>query len=253
MGVTLTSSMPTAMGIVRKPTMPMSWKSGSHDTITSVSVSSRAACTIAPMLECRLRWVMRTALGSAVEPLVSCSSAVSSSPATSGSGVTGAPSRSVSRRHGIPCCDSTDASASNGAPSSTSFAPIIVSTPTVSFAQSARSVRAVGWCSIVTLPPTSQTACAAGAIVAGSPASTPTADPRPMPASSVSTPAARLAVWWISGQDRRTGVRGSPVVMPCGEPAPVASNVVRNRDMAASLRRPKPPALCSPMDPRASA
>ena len=69
--------------------MPMSWNSGSHDTITSRSVSSRAACTIAAMLACRLRWVMRTALGSAVEPLVSCSSAVSSSPAASASGVDG--------------------------------------------------------------------------------------------------------------------------------------------------------------------
>ena len=35
-------------------------------------------------------------------------------------------------------------------------------------------MRPVGWCSIVTLPPVSQTACAAGAIAAGSAASTPT-------------------------------------------------------------------------------
>ena len=224
--------------------MPMSWKSGSHDTITSRSVSSRAACTIAAMFACRLRWVMRTALGSAVEPLVSCRSAVSSSPAASAVGVTGSPSRSSSRRHGMPCSASAGASASKGAPSSTSRAPIIVSTPTVSFAHSARSVRGVGWCSIVTLPPRSQTACAAGAIAAGSPASTPTAEPCPMPAAA-SAPAPRRAVSWISGHDRRTGVRGSPVVMPWGEPAPVASSVVRNRDMTASVRRRKRPALCS--------
>ena len=36
---------------------------------------------------------------------------------------------------------------------------------------------------------------------------------RPIPAA-VSAPAARRADSWISGQDRRTGVRGSPVVMP---------------------------------------
>jgi hypothetical protein len=52
--VALTSSIPTVIGTVRKPTMPMSWKSGNHDTITSCPVSSRAACTIAPMLACKV-------------------------------------------------------------------------------------------------------------------------------------------------------------------------------------------------------
>jgi len=67
------------MGTVRKPTMPMSWNSGSQDTMTSRSTRSSDAVTIAVRLAYRLRWVIRTALGSAVEPLVSCSSTVSSS------------------------------------------------------------------------------------------------------------------------------------------------------------------------------
>jgi hypothetical protein len=40
-GVTLTSPMPLNMGMSRQPTIPMSWKSGSHDTITSVRSSQR--------------------------------------------------------------------------------------------------------------------------------------------------------------------------------------------------------------------
>jgi hypothetical protein len=49
-GVTLTSSAPKYIGMVRKPTMPMSWNNGSQDTITSCAGSSAAACTIAVML-----------------------------------------------------------------------------------------------------------------------------------------------------------------------------------------------------------
>ena len=61
--------------------MPMSWNSGSHETIRSFSTSSFAPTCIAVMLACRLPWVIRTAFGSAVEPLVSCSNAVSPSSA----------------------------------------------------------------------------------------------------------------------------------------------------------------------------
>ena len=103
--------------------MPMSWNSGSHDTITSRSrVELARPRTIAAMLACRLPWVIRTAFGSAVEPLVSCSSAVSSSPATAGSGVTVAVAVAASSivRNAMPCSASTGASASNGGPSSTS-------------------------------------------------------------------------------------------------------------------------------------
>ena len=175
-GVTLTSSIPTAIGRVRKPTMPMSWKSGSHDTITSPPVSSRAACTIAPMLACRLRWVMRTALGSAVEPLVSCSSAVSSSPATSASGVTGSPSRSASRRHGMPCWASTAAERLEGRPEQHDLRADHREHPD-GLLRPDREVGPRRWAGAASsrCRRASQTACAAGAIAAGSPASTPTA------------------------------------------------------------------------------
>ena len=50
-GVTFTSSTPKYIGIVRKPTMPMSWKQGSQLTITSSSPSTRAPTNIASALE----------------------------------------------------------------------------------------------------------------------------------------------------------------------------------------------------------
>jgi hypothetical protein len=83
------------------------------------------------------------------------------------------PSSASIVRNGMPRSVRTGASASNGGPSTTSAASIILRTETVSSAQAARSVRAVGWCSIVTLPPQSHTAWASGAICTGSPASTP--------------------------------------------------------------------------------
>jgi hypothetical protein len=148
-GVTVTNSRPTVIGTVRNPTMPMSWNSGSQDTMTSRSRRSSEACTIAVRLAKRLRWVIRTAFGSAVEPLVSCSSAVSSSPCgRSGTGgstpANAAPSSAIGRTV-MPRWVSTSASGSNGGPSSTMPAPIIPSTCTVSSAQAARSVRGVGW------------------------------------------------------------------------------------------------------------
>jgi hypothetical protein len=158
-----------------------------------------------------------------VEPLVSWSSAVSSSSAIPASAGCGSPPPSPSSResivrNGIERSASTGASASNGDPSSTSPASIMRRTVTVSSAHAARSVRGVGWCSIVTLPPTSHTAWAAGAIEAGSPASTPTAVPFPT-AGAPSAPARRaaairVAVACTSGQVRRTGATGAPVVMP---------------------------------------
>ena len=115
----------------------------------------------------------------------------------------------------------------------------------MSSAQAARSVRAVGWCSMVTLPPQSHTAWASGAICTGSPASTPTAEPGVSPGRP-SCPARRAAAIasarsWTSGQVRRTGSRGSPVTMPCADRDADASNVARNRDMSAAYGpRPTP-------------
>ena len=52
-GVILTSSTPKVIGTVRKPTMPMSWNVGSHDTMTSTSKSNSARSTMALTLEYR--------------------------------------------------------------------------------------------------------------------------------------------------------------------------------------------------------
>ena len=80
----------------------------------------------------------------------------------------------------------------NGSETMTAFASIIAMTFMVSSAQTARSVRGVGWCSIVRLAPRIQSACAIGAISTGNPASTPTASPCPTPAAA-SPPAMRRA------------------------------------------------------------
>ena len=53
----------------------MSWYSGSHDTITSSSTSSSAAIAIASRLAQIVRFGSITPLGSAVDPLVNCSTA----------------------------------------------------------------------------------------------------------------------------------------------------------------------------------
>ncbi|CFE46753.1 Uncharacterised protein [Mycobacterium tuberculosis] len=50
-GVTLTSSAPKNIGIVKKPTMPMSWKQGNQLTMTSLSTSYWAPTNIASALE----------------------------------------------------------------------------------------------------------------------------------------------------------------------------------------------------------
>ena len=101
----------------------------------------------------------------------------------------------------------------NGSETMTAFASIIAMTFMVSSAQTARSVRGVGWCSIVRLAPRIQSACAVGAISTGNPASTPTASPCPTPAAA-SPPAMRRARSCTSSQVCRTGSCGSPVTMP---------------------------------------
>ena len=50
-GVTFTSSAPKYIGMVRKPTMPMSWKHGSQLTMTSFSTSYSAPMNIASAFE----------------------------------------------------------------------------------------------------------------------------------------------------------------------------------------------------------
>ena len=239
--------------------MPMSWKSGSHDTITSRSRSQpggRAPSRV--MLACRLRWVMRTAFGSAVEPLVSCSSAVSS---FGGDGRVGgvtadpSPSRRVDRAE-------RDAAVGEHRRERVERRRRAAPAPRRSSSARRRCPRptrrgrcaAVGWCSIVTLPPQSHTAWASGAIVTGSPASTPTAAPRASPVGRRPAPARSAAA--IAGAARgprahvrRTGSRGSPVAMPCGEPAGGVQQRRQEPGHVRSLRTNAPPRPPHPNSP----
>ena len=167
---------------------------------------------IASALETTLRWVIRTALGDPVDPDVNCSSATSSSSVSTGS--IGRPSSScstVSTR--IPSWDSSGAAAMNGSEITTALASIMLMTAVVSSAQRCRSVRGVGWCSMVRLAPRIQMPCAVGAISAGAPASTATASPRPTPAAA-RPPAIRRARSCTSTPGMPDGAFGSPVTMP---------------------------------------
>ena len=85
----------------------------------------------------------------------------------------------------------------------------------VSSAHSTRSVRGVGWWSMVMLAPRIHRPCAVGAISTGAPASTPTASPWRTPAAT-RPPATRRALSCTSPQLCRTGRSGSPVTIPCG-------------------------------------
>ncbi len=100
-----------------------------------------------------------------------------------------------------------------GSETTTAFASIMPMTFMVSSAHTARSVRGVGWCSMVRLAPRIHSPCAVGAISTGYPASTPTASSGPMPAAA-RPPAIRRARSWTSPQVWRTGSWGSPVTMP---------------------------------------
>ena len=77
----------------------------------------------------------------------------------------------------MPCSSSTGTATMNGSDTMTALASIMSMTFMVSSAQSTRSVRGVGWCSIVRLAPRIHRPCAVGAISTGAPASTPTASP----------------------------------------------------------------------------
>ena len=192
--------------------MPMSWKHGSQLTITSDSTSTSAPTNIASALETTLRWLIRTALGDPVEPDVSCSSATSSSSVSMGS-IGRLSSNWSAVRTCIPSWESSGAAAMNGSETTTALASIMLMTAVVSSAQRCRSVRGVGWCSIVRLAPRIQMACAVGAISTGAPASTATASPCPTPAAA-RPPATRRLRSCTCCQVWRTGASGSPVFMP---------------------------------------
>jgi len=115
---------------------------------------------------------------------------------------------------------STGFTASNGSPTTTTLAETTRSVVSVSCAQTPRSVRGVGWCSIVMLAPRIHAAWMAGAMSTGAPASTVTASPGPIPAAA-KAPAIFRACWWTSRQVIRTGASGSPVTIPCVEVAAV--------------------------------
>ena len=183
--------------------MPMSWKHGSQLTMTSLSTSYSAPMNIASALEWMLRWVIWTALGDPVEPDVSCISARSSSPTSTGS-IGSDASRSATVRTVMPFSSSTGMATRNGSETMTALASIMLMTVMVSSAQITRSVRGVGWCSMVRLAPRIHRPCAVGAISTGNPASTPTASPCPIPAAA-RPPAIRRARSWTSPQVWRTG------------------------------------------------
>ena len=123
--------------------MPMSWNKGSQLTITSVSMSNSAPTNIASALDTTLRWVIWTAFGLPVEPEVSCISATSSSPVSTGS-MGSADNSSSTVTTLMPYSSSTGVAAVNGSETITVLAEIISMTFFVSSAQNTRSVRGVG-------------------------------------------------------------------------------------------------------------
>ena len=125
----------------------------------------------------------------------------------------------------MPFSSSTGMAAVNGSETMTALASIMPMTVMVSSAQITRSVRGVGWCSMVRLAPRIHRPCAVGAISTGKPASTPTASPCPMPAAA-RPPAMRRARSWTSPQVWRTGSWGSPVTMPVAHGAGVAVHLL---------------------------
>ena len=201
--------------------MPMSWKQGSQLTMTSLSTSYWAPMNIASALEWMLRWVICTAFGDPVDPDVSCISARSSSPTSMGS-IGSDASRSATVRTVMPFSSSTGMATRKGSETMTALASIMPMTFMVSSAHTTRSVRGVGWCSMVRLAPRIHSPWAVGAISTGKPASTPMASPRPMPAAA-SPPAMHRARSCTSPQVWRTGSWGSPVTMPV-----VAVRALRN-------------------------
>ena len=126
--------------------MPMSWNSGSQLTITSRSATRFVAAYMDSTFAHRLRWVILTAFGVAVEPEVSWRKAVSSSPGSAGSRSASAESAAsadsvepaarssstVTAGNGLPA--SIAATSVNGSPTTTTRASINRSTVRVSAA-----------------------------------------------------------------------------------------------------------------------
>ena len=113
----------------------------------------------------------------------------------------------------IPSSASTGAAAMNGSEMTTALASIILMTAVVSSAQRSRSVRGVGWCSMVRQAPRIQMPCAVGAISTGAPASTATASPCPTPAAA-SPPAIATGPLVHLAPGMADRASGSPVTMP---------------------------------------
>ena len=104
----------------------------------------------------------------------------------------------------------------------TALASIMSMTVVVSSAHSARSVRGVGWCSMVRLAPRIHSALRGRGDLHRAPASTPTASPRPTPAAA-RPPAMRRARSCTSPQVCRTGL-----VRLTGDHALAAGRALRN-------------------------
>ena len=69
-GAPSTSGVPVVTDRLNRPTRPMSWYSGSHDTSTSSSGSRAVACAMASRLAPTVRCGSITPFGSEVDPLV---------------------------------------------------------------------------------------------------------------------------------------------------------------------------------------
>ena len=106
-------------------------------------MSYLAPMNIASALEWMLRWVMITAFGDPVEPDVSCISATSSSPVSTGSVGSWASSSSTVRTLTPRSCR-TGMATRNGSETMTALASIMSMTLAVSLAHSSRSVRGGG-------------------------------------------------------------------------------------------------------------
>ena len=237
--MTLTSSMPNSIGTVQEADhahVVEQRQPRHHHVVLGVELGALAPWRV--MLASRLPWVIRTAFGSAVDPLVSCSSAVASS-STSTWSSSGSPAASSSSQCGRRCRarrapGRARRTARRAAPASSRSCSARARCP-----RPTRRGRcaAVGWCSIVTLPPASHTACTAGrdrgrvagehrdrALLAAPPSRAPGHPPAP-----VRAPRPR------SGGP---GTLGSPVVIPLSRPlVAVASIVSTNALMKGSLER----------------
>ena len=209
-GVTLISSTPKYMGTVRKPVIPMSWKHGSQLTITSESRSTLAPTNIASAFATTLRGDVNC-LGGAGRPgrqlhqgevvVVGLDGRTAADFSSSSVITTRIPRSAISGAAGRKALDDDGLGVDR------------VEYRGVSSAQRRRSVRGVGWCSMVTLAPRIQMPCAVGAMSTGAPARTATASPWPTPAAARPPAIRRVrACTWSPGMS--DGGIGFPGVHP---------------------------------------